>query len=84
MATPSLFGFFLPGAAYPPDVLRTWDDIISRWCRRANGPVPNNGLPTSANNTDGQEKEVTDVGVMTTLLSSGGINFGDSYFASSG
>jgi len=79
------FGFFLPGAPYAPDVLRTWDNIDQPMLPAgANGPVPDNGPATSPNDTNGQEKEVTDVRVMTTLLFSGGINFGDSYFASSG
>ena len=79
------FGFFLPGVAFPPDVLRTWDDITQPMLPLGvNGPVPDNGTATSANDTNGQEKEVTDIGVMTTLLFSGGINFGDSYFAASG
>jgi cysteine-rich repeat protein len=79
------FGFFLPGAPYAPDVLRTWDNIDQPMVPAgANGPVPDNGPATSPNDTNGQEKEVTDVRVMTTLLFSGGINFGDSYFASSG
>ena len=79
------FGFFLPGEAFPPDVLRTWDNIDQPMVPAgANGPVPDNGTATSVNDTNGQEKEVTDVGVMTTLLFSGGINFGDSYFAASG
>jgi cysteine-rich repeat protein len=79
------FGFFLPGDAYPPDVLRTWDDIDQPMLPAgANGPVPDNGTATSVNDTNGQEKEVTDIGVMTTLLFSGGINFGDSYFGASG
>jgi cysteine-rich repeat protein len=79
------FGFFLPGVAYPPDVLRTWDNIDQPMLPAgANGPVPDNGPATSPSDTNGQEKEVTDVRVMTTLLFSGGINFGDSYFAASG
>lgn len=78
------FGFFLAGDAFPPDVLRTWDDIDQPMPAGPNGPVPDNGTATSVNDTNGQEKEVTDIGVMTTLLFSGGINFGDSYFAASG
>jgi pimeloyl-ACP methyl ester carboxylesterase len=79
------FSFFLPNDAFPPDALRTWDDIYQPMQPAGlNGPVPNNGPVTSVSAPNGQEKEVTEIGVMTTLLFSGGINFGDSYFASSG
>lgn len=77
-----IFGILLPQPAFPPDVLRAWKDAYDPTIPPA--AVPNNGIATSPNSRNGQEKEVSRIGVLTSLLFSGGINFGDSYFASSG
>lgn len=77
-----IFGILLPQIAFPPDVLREWKNFDNPTLPPA--ALPNNGIPSSANSRNGQEKEVSDIGVLTSMLFSGGVNFGDSYFASSG
>jgi cysteine-rich repeat protein len=77
-----IFGILLPQIAFAPDVLRTWKDFDDPTLPPA--ALPNNGIPSTPSSRHGQEKEVSRLGVLTSMLFSGGINFGDSYFASSG
>lgn len=76
------FGITVPFAAQAPDPFRIWKDINDPLLPAA--ALPDNGFAFSPSDVNGPEKEVTRIGIATTLLRSDGNNFGDSYFAASG
>jgi cysteine-rich repeat protein len=75
-------GIILPAEAYSGQPFRTWKDVDDPSLPAS--AVPDNGPSTGPNDRWGQEKEVSPVGIMASVLFSDGQNFGDSYFGSSG
>jgi cysteine-rich repeat protein len=75
-------GIILPAEAFSGAPFRNWKDIDDP--ELPGSATPDNGPSTGPNDRWGQEKEVSPVGIMASVLFSDGQNFGDSYFGSSG